>query len=206
MADTRVYNAPGLDMEHLAETMQNWLRNQGFETQAFPTPGGLTVQARKTGFWQQGVAITTQVMQNGDNVQAQVGTGKWAVHAVEGVAAAILFWPLLAIPAYNAYKLKSIIDETLTFIDRYVAAGGDVQVPSFGAPVAAAPMGAPLAAKAPAAASIACPQCGKAVKAEAKFCDNCGAKLQLECAQCGAVLRADAKFCDNCGAKVVSQV
>jgi predicted RNA-binding Zn-ribbon protein involved in translation (DUF1610 family) len=198
-----MYSAPGLSIEQLAQSLSEWLMPQGYETQVLPAPGGMVLQARQTESWVQknGVALNVQMLQQGDNIQVDVGTSKWALQAASGVAAAIIFWPLLALPAYAAYKQKQIIDATWQYINQYVASGGQVGV----APMPFAPVAAPASARptpAAAAASIKCPQCGEPVKTEARFCANCGAKMQVECPECGATLRADAKFCDSCGAKV----
>lgn len=53
-----------------------------------------------------------------------------------------------------------------------------------------------------AAATAACPSCGKANAAGAKFCSDCGAKMEVAkvpCVKCGAQLREGAKFCSECG-------
>src|SRR5690606_28055355 len=55
---------------------------------------------------------------------------------------------------------------------------------------------------APAAATVACPTCGKQNNAGAKFCADCGGKMevaQVPCVKCGAQLREGAKFCSECG-------
>ena len=46
---------------------------------------------------------------------------------------------------------------------------------------------------------LACPQCGKAVKANTKFCPGCGADLSLLCTQCGAGYNPGDRFCAQCG-------
>jgi len=197
MANQKLYRAPDLDVEQLANAISSWLQPQDYEMQTFPSPGGVTLQARHTSWIQRGgggVALNIVMMKQGENLQVQIGTSKWAMQAVSGVAAAILFWPLLALPAYAAYKQKEIIDDAWQFIDQYVATGG--QVPLAGVqPMASVPAAA-------SAQTMACPSCGKPVRADAKFCDNCGAKLTVTCAKCGATLRSDAKFCDKCGAPV----
>ncbi|MBX3267969.1 MAG: SPFH domain-containing protein [Acidobacteria bacterium] len=53
-----------------------------------------------------------------------------------------------------------------------------------------------------AAATVACPACGKQNAAGAKFCADCGGKMeiaQVPCIKCGAKLREGAKFCSECG-------
>ena len=201
MANQKVYRAPGLDLQHLADALSQWLQSQGNETQALSVPGGMTIQARQTqstaAKWGGGVALNVMMIQQDDNLQVQVGTSKWTMQAVSGVAAAIIFWPLLALPAYAAYKQKELIDSTWQFVDQYVVSGGQVAMPTMVSGPAAHFAAAPTAS-----AQTACPSCGKPVRADAKFCPNCGAKLELTCSECGASLRAGSKFCDNCGATV----
>jgi membrane protease subunit (stomatin/prohibitin family) len=53
-----------------------------------------------------------------------------------------------------------------------------------------------------AAATVACPNCGKQNNAVAKFCADCGGKMEVAkvpCVKCGAQLREGAKFCSECG-------
>jgi membrane protease subunit (stomatin/prohibitin family) len=53
-----------------------------------------------------------------------------------------------------------------------------------------------------AAATVACPACGKQNNPAAKFCADCGGKMeiaQVPCVKCGAKLREGAKFCSECG-------
>jgi len=53
-----------------------------------------------------------------------------------------------------------------------------------------------------AAATIACPTCGKQNNPAAKFCADCGGKMEVAkvpCVKCGAQLLEGAKFCSECG-------
>lgn len=198
MAAPRAFNAPGIDIAKMAQDLEAWLQPQGYETQTLQAPAGLTLQARQTQSWvqRQAVALTIQLMQQGDNLTVDIGTSKWALQAASGVAAAIVFWPLLAIPAYTAYKQKQIIDAAWTWVNQYIMSGGQTGAIAPVSPMPSEP------APTPAAATAKCPACGANVRAGAKFCDSCGAKLVLTCAKCGATLRADAKFCDACGEPV----
>ena len=199
MPEQRAFHAPAVDLSHLGETLSQWFQSREFETQVLP--GGehaITVQARMRRDWRSYVgasaALSVMATRQGENLVVQVGAAKWSDKVVGGVAALILFWPLAALPAWGAFKQKQIIDDTFTFIDRYVASGAPV------APVSRAP--------APAASSThesrekaVCPSCGAAVAIGAKFCPNCGAKHLLVCSECGHALNPGAKFCESCGAK-----
>jgi len=64
------------------------------------------------------------------------------------------------------------------------------------------PGGQQMGGGAPAAATVACPACGKQNNPSAKFCADCGGKMevaQVPCVKCGAKLREGAKFCSECG-------
>lgn len=61
---------------------------------------------------------------------------------------------------------------------------------------------------APAAATVACPACGKQNNPTAKFCADCGGKMEVvsvPCVKCGAKLREGAKFCSECGSSQEKQ-
>jgi len=76
---------------------------------------------------------------------------------------------------------------------------GNQMVNAFGQNQAA---GAGAGAGVPAAATVACPECGKPNAAAAKFCAECGSKIEVAkvpCIKCGAQLREGAKFCSDCG-------
>ena len=204
MANQRMYNAPGLDISAMALALAKWFQQQEYETQILPGSGeGATVQARKPRSWMLrvggGPALTMSIApQKDDNVLVQWGNAKWGMQAVSGVAALIIFWPLLALPAYAAIKQKQLIDETLDFMDRYVGEAGGTQV-------AALPIAPPTprpAAKPQPETQARCPACNEPVREGAKFCDHCGAPTEVACAKCGANLRPGAKFCDECGARV----
>ena len=53
-----------------------------------------------------------------------------------------------------------------------------------------------------AAASVACPACGKDVPAGKKFCEDCGANVQTKphCPFCKTLGEPNQKFCGDCGA------
>jgi len=82
------------------------------------------------------------------------------------------------------------------------AVGGQM-ANAFGANPQGQQMGAPAAA-----ATVACPACGKQNNPTAKFCADCGGKMevaQVPCIKCGAKLREGAKFCSECGSSQEKQ-
>ena len=203
MPEQRVYHAPGIDLSHLGQALTQWFRTQGLETQTLAgSQDVLTVQARQRKDWRTyvagSVALSVMATRQGDNLNIQMGSAKWADKVAGGVAALILFWPLAAFPAYGALKQKQIINDTDAFVQRYVASNGQV------AEAAGHPF-APVAVSTPEPTTAnTCSACGAQLSPGAKFCPNCGAKQETErvCAQCGAKLSPTAKFCEGCGAKV----
>jgi len=179
VANQQLYNVPGLDAATLAQALDQWFQQQEYETQVLEGPGeGMTVQARRhKSFMLRGsVALTVTITPQDDNLLIQAGQAKWALQAVEGVAALILFWPLLALPAYAAYKQKELIDDSMQFISQYITAAG-------GKPLSTVPM--------PPAPPVRAPQPPP--------------PPETRCASCNQPLRAGAKFCDSCGAPVAAQ-
>jgi len=200
MADQKMYNAPGLDVELLAKALVQWFQAQQFETQMLQAPqGGWVVQARKGGWTSvigMSAALNVTLVQQADKLVVQMGAAQWADKAVVGAVGALVFWPALIPAAFGAWKQKQLPEETFKFIDQYIALGGRVTEADM-----ARIMSAPMAA-AEAKSEARCPSCNQPVRAGAKFCDNCGASLAVACANCGATLRPGAKFCDSCGARV----
>ncbi|MCS6862006.1 MAG: zinc ribbon domain-containing protein, partial [Abditibacteriales bacterium] len=170
MADQRIYHAPGLDIEKLGESLSQWLRGQGFETQVLPASGGgLTVQARKadtvrtiTGT---SAALNVTLSLQGDNLLVQTGAASWTDKAVVGAVGLLVFWPALIPAAYGAWKQKQLPQEIFQFIDQYIALGGKV-------PVAPTTFSPPTPPQPPVSkVEVRCPSCNAVVREGAKFCD-----------------------------------
>ncbi len=206
MTDQKAYCIPGLDLQQLAQALMQFFQGKGYQTQMLQGPGagGVTVQAKRGSGWittATSQALTVIMTLQGDNLVVQTGGARWTEKIVSGAVGLIVFWPLVALPAYGAYKQKEIIDQTWQFIDQYIAALGGAPA-SIPVPAVTAMPAAPVATP---AAQARCPSCNQPVRAGAKFCDSCGAPLVLACAQCGAELRPGAKFCDRCGAPATAQ-
>ncbi len=200
MTDQKTYKAPNINLKDFAGQIATFHQNEGFEVQVVEAKDGIVVQSRAKDWIQRGsVALTVTATCQGDNVLVQTGHAKWGVNVATGVVSALIFLPLLAIPAFTSFKQKQLIDDTWELVDRYMVSIG-------AAPTMAVMPSVPVAAQAPQQMSSpvagTCPHCGEPVRADAKFCDHCGKPLATVCAKCGAGLRPDAKFCDSCGAPV----
>lgn len=201
MADQRAFKAPNINLKDFAQQVANFHQTEGYEVQVVEDKGRIMIQSRaKDLIKRYGVALTVTATIQGENVLVQTGQAKWGANVATGVAAAMFFWPLLAIPAYTSIKQKQLIDDTWELVERYMVSIG--AAPTMAAGMPPLPVAAPAPEQASQPAGGTCPSCGKPVRADAKFCDNCGKLLATVCAKCGANLRQEAKFCDNCGAEV----
>lgn len=201
MADQKTYNAPGLDVNQLAQSMAEYFASQDFETQVLPGPSGTAaVQIRKADTLRRFMGATSALMVTltpaNDLLTVQTAATKWADKAITAVAGVLVFWPLLIPAAYGAFEQTKLPDKVFAYVQQYL--GGTPPAPTPG--VRPVVMGASPAA--PAAAQVPCPNCKKPIKAGAKFCEHCGASLELKCGKCGANLNPGAKFCESCGASV----
>jgi len=201
MADQRTYKAPNINLKDFAQQVANFHQNEGYEVQVVEAQGGIMIQSRaKDLIKRYGVALTVTATVQGENVLVQTGHAKWGMNAATGVAAALVFWPLLALPAYTSIKQKQLIDDTWELVERFMVSIGAAPTMGVGTSPSTVTGPAPVQTSQPTKGT--CPYCGKPVRPGAKFCDNCGKPMAAVCANCGAGLRQDAKFCDNCGAAV----
>jgi hypothetical protein len=198
MADQKTYNAPGLDVNQLAQSMAEYFASQEFEAQVLPGPSGaVAVQIRKADTLRRVMGATSALMVTltpvNDMLTVQTAATKWGDKAIGAVAGVLLFWPALIPAAYGAFEQTQLPQKIWGYIEQYLG----------GAAPAAAPVARPAASSKPAgsAGTVPCPSCKKPVKAGAKFCEHCGSSLVLTC-KCGATLNPGAKFCENCGAQV----
>lgn len=201
MADQKAFKAPNINLRDFAQQVANFFQNEGYEVQVVEAQDGVMIQSRAKDFIKrQGVALTVTATTQGENVLVQTGHAKWGMNVASGIAAALIFWPLLAIPAYTSIKQKQLIDDTWELVERYMLSIGAAPAMAGWAPPS--PAAAPASSQASPSAGATCPSCGKSVRADAKFCDHCGQPLDVVCAKCGTKLRPGAKFCDNCGTTI----
>jgi len=204
--ERRMYYAPGIDVNELAQVLSDWFRSQDFETQTLPVQGGgLAVQARKEATWRtvlgMAQALTTQLVPQEDNLVVEIGGAKWVDKGVATGIGLLILWPTLITAGIGAWQQSQLDDRAFEVIERYITSKGGHLVTS----AAIAPVSTQ------AAPSVKCPNCGASLRPGAKFCEQCGTpapqpepeKPKMTCPNCGHELRPEAKFCPNCGASVV---
>lgn len=200
MSETQTFNAPNLDLNHLATALLNWYRVQNFNVQQIDMQeGGILVQASKGG-WRNAVgmasALNVIMHQSEASLTIEIGAGKWLDKAAVGAASMLVLWPLALVAAYGAWQQSQLPKRTFEFVQQYVysrvnagTAATDMMPPVDNA-VAAIPMPAtsillseqpsvPATADttSPIAALRFCPACGTTVSETDRFCASCGNAL-----------------------------
>jgi hypothetical protein len=206
MSEQQVFNAPNLDLNHLAYAIGDWYRAQRFEVQVFPVPGeGMVVQARQQEGWRNALgmssALNIGLRYKETTLIAEIGAGKWTDKALAGGVGMLFVWPLFFTAAYGAWKQSALPQRTFEFIQAFIGGGAMQNQPPYQQappypqspyppaphtpPAPPTPYTPPSSATPPpqtndAATQIAprfCENCGNAVSPTAKFCASCGAKV-----------------------------
>lgn len=195
MSDTRSFSAPNLDLIRLATAIVDWYRGQNFKVQQIDMQeGGILVQASQGG-WRNVVgmasALNVVLRQNDNQLNVEIGAGKWLDKAAVGAVSMFLLWPLAFAAAYGAWQQSQMPKRTFEFIQQYLAvsdsASGTAAVasPAIVTPIpvtskSSSPVSAPpSSASQPSTTSSLrfCPNCGSDVAETDKFCSSCGHKL-----------------------------
>jgi hypothetical protein len=125
--DARFYNSEEIDLEKIANDLENIFRMQGYEVQQVGKKDQVMVQFKKGSDLialiglQTALSLTLQRTTGG--VVAMLGQQKWvdkaAVGAV-GLIAAPVLWPLMITAGAGAIKQASLGNEVLNAVDRLV--------------------------------------------------------------------------------------
>jgi hypothetical protein len=128
--DARFYNSEEIDLEKVANDLENMFRTQGYETQQLGSKDHLTVQLKKGGDLAALVglqtALTLTLQRTSGGVVAMIGQQKWidkaAVGAVGLVAAPFIpfLWPLMITAGAGAIKQASLGNQVLNTVDALV--------------------------------------------------------------------------------------
>ncbi len=128
--DARFYNSEEIDVEKVANDLENMFRAQGYQTQQLGNKDQMAVQLKKGGDLAALVglqtALTLTVQRTNGGVVAMIGQQKWvdkaAVGAVGLVAAPFIpiLWPLLVTAGAGAIKQASLGNNVLNTVDGLV--------------------------------------------------------------------------------------
>src|SRR5437899_9006472 len=125
--DARFYNADDIDIELLANNMENIYRAQGYQAQHFGNNKQVMVQLKKGSDFEALIglqaALSVIIQRSGGGVLAMIGQQKWidkaAVGAV-GIIAAPVLWPLMITAGAGAIRQASLANQVLNVVDGLV--------------------------------------------------------------------------------------
>ena len=125
--DARFYNADDIDIELLANNMENIYRAQGYQAQHFGDNNQVMVQLKKGSDFEALIglqaALSVIIQRSGGGVLAMIGQQKWmdkaAVGAV-GIIAAPVLWPLMITAGAGAIRQASLGNQVLNVVDGLV--------------------------------------------------------------------------------------
>lgn len=125
--DARFYNSDAVDLEQLANNLENVYRAQGFQAQHLGTNDQVMVQLKKGSDFEALIglqaALTVILQRSGGGTLAMIGQQKWmdkaAVGAV-GIIAAPVLWPLMITAGAGAIRQASLGNQVLNVVDGLV--------------------------------------------------------------------------------------
>ena len=125
--DARFYNSEEIDIERLANDLENIYRVQGYQVQQVGSGNQVMVQLKKGGDLEALIglqaALSVIFQRTGGGVVAMIGQQKWidkaAVGAV-GLVAAPILWPLMITAGAGAIRQASLGNQVLNAVDGLV--------------------------------------------------------------------------------------
>ncbi len=223
--DARFYNSEEIDLERLANDIENMYRMQGYEVQQIGNKDQMMVQLKKGGDLVMLIglqaALSVILQHTAGGTIAMIGQQKWldkaAVGAV-GLVAAPVLWPLMITAGAGAIRQASLGNQVLNVVDglirqqypRVQVGPVPVQImpqlqhqwaPPSSVPVyvPSVPQYVPSTAK----GTLRCPNCNTPYEEGDTFCSGCGSSLAPKktlCPNCKAEIKPGLAFCPSCGA------
>jgi len=125
--DARFYNADDIDIEQLANNLENVYRAQGFQVQHVGNNDQIMVQLKKGSDFEALIglqaALSVILQRTGGGLLAMIGQQRWidkaAVGAV-GIIAAPVLWPLMITAGAGAIRQASLGNQVLNVVDGIV--------------------------------------------------------------------------------------
>jgi len=125
--DARFYNSEEIDIDRLANDLENIYRVQGYQVQQLGNGNQVMVQLKKGGDLEALIglqaALSVILQHSAGGVVAMIGQQKWidkaAVGAV-GLVAAPILWPLMITAGAGAIRQASLGNQVLNTVDALV--------------------------------------------------------------------------------------
>jgi hypothetical protein len=223
--DARFYNSDEIDIERLANDLENMYRMQGFEVQQIGNKDQMMVQLKKGGDLVMLIglqaALSVILQHSAGGTIAMIGQQKWldkaAVGAV-GLVAAPVLWPLMITAGAGAVRQASLGNQVLNVVDGMIRQQyprvqvGPVpvhimpQVQQQWAPPSSVPVYVPSNPQyvpSTTKGTLRCPNCNTPYEEGDTFCSGCGRSLapqKLICQNCKYEIKPGLSFCPKCGA------
>jgi len=127
--DARFYNSEEIDINRLANDLENIYRAQGYQVQQIGSKDQVLVQLKKGGELEtlvgMGVALSVIIQRTSGGVLAMLGQQKWLDKAAAGAvgAAGLVFFPLLPLAVtagVGALRQMSLANQILNVVDGLV--------------------------------------------------------------------------------------
>src|SRR6266852_3757662 len=221
--DARFYNSDEIDIEQLANNLENIYRAQNYQVQQVGSRDQVMIQLKKGSDFEALIgmqaALSVILQRSGGGVIAMIGQQRWidkaAVGAV-GIIAAPVLWPLMLTAGAGAIRQASLGNQVLNVVDGLVRQQRpEIQVgpipvqimpqlqqqyippPAYTPPVVTA-----LPSSAPVAKQLRCPSCNTPYQPGDTYCSGCGKSLVTLCPNCKTEVKDDASFCPKCGSSI----
>ena len=227
--DARFYNSEEIDLERLANDIENMYRMQGFEVQQIGNKDQMMVQLKKGGDLVMLIglqaALSVILQHTAGGTIAMIGQQKWldkaAVGAV-GLVAAPVLWPLMITAGAGAVRQASLGNQVLNVVDGLIRQQyprvqvGPVpvhvmpQLQQQWAPPSSVPVYVPSAPQyvpSTAKGTLLCPNCNTPYEEGDTYCSGCGRSLAPKktlCPNCKAEIKPGLAFCPNCGSEIAA--
>lgn len=125
--DARFYNSEDIDIDRLANDVENVYRAQGYQAQHFGTQDQLLIQLKKGGDFEailgMQAAVSLTIQRTAGGVLAMIGQQKWLDKAAIGTIGIVAFpvlWPLALTAGAGAIRQASLANQVLNMVDGLV--------------------------------------------------------------------------------------
>jgi len=223
--DARFYNSEEIDLERLANDLENMYRMQGYEVQQVGNKDQMMVQLKKGGDLVMLIglqaALSVILQHTSGGTIAMIGQQKWLDKAAVGAAGLVfapVLWPLMITAGAGAIRQASLGNQILNVVDGMIRQQyprvqvGPVpvqvmpQLQQQWAPPSSVPVYVPSTSQyvpSTARGTLRCPNCNTPYEGGDTFCSGCGRSLAPQktlCPNCKAEIKPGLAFCSNCGA------
>ena len=117
MSQTRAFRCSPELTPKLIESLETWFMGENFKCQTLKTEEGFTlIQIEKIGGWRKIVGMSTALNVlfkplDDNNLNIEIGAGRWLNKAAAGAISMIILWPLLVTAGIGAVQQYGMPDK-----------------------------------------------------------------------------------------------